>query len=210
MDGWMDGWMVVNMNLFVPNSVIADTLLWIAEEIPGLVHSGDVSRILADQGYWGSYNIPFFQDVYNQSGYPAQEEKYGNDYSYEKRPPVRSFSNVMRRVWRTWMTPNVSCGTTTTCMTQSPKETPSEELLQHVQTFRVLIQSTLNMHSEQWMQSLLPIHWWLHLVTHTHTHFAVCGPTTDQQPAFQWSGTSFDSISHVGVPDRFHFDWQSF
>ena len=41
---------------------------------------------------------------------------------------------------------------------------------------------------------------------HTHTHFAVCGPTTDQQPAFQWSGTSFDSISHVGVPDRHHLE----
>jgi hypothetical protein len=37
--------------------------------LPGSVFSADVSSILQAQGYWASYNRPWFSDVYTQMGY---------------------------------------------------------------------------------------------------------------------------------------------
>merc|ERR1711920_354193 len=45
-------------------------LLWIAEQIPGQVATGDVSNVLLQNGYWPSYNVPYFQEIYDLSGYP--------------------------------------------------------------------------------------------------------------------------------------------
>ena len=35
---------------------------------------------------------------------------------------------------------------------------------------------------------------------------AVCGPTHDDQPVFQWSKSDFKDLSHMGHPDVFDFD----
>ena len=43
--------------------------LWVVEEIPGLVAGGDQTATLA-RGYWPSYNVPFYAEVYSRSGYP--------------------------------------------------------------------------------------------------------------------------------------------
>jgi hypothetical protein len=38
------------------------------------------------------------------------------------------------------------------------------------------------------------------------TLFAVAGPTTDQQPAFNWTASGFDSVaSHFGHPEVWNF-----
>ena len=39
---------------------------------------------------------------------------------------------------------------------------------------------------------------------------AVCGPTTDGQPAFSWADPHWANVSHAGVPERFDFDWVVF
>ena len=39
---------------------------------------------------------------------------------------------------------------------------------------------------------------------------AVCGPTTDGQPAFSWADPRWANVSHAGVPERFDFDWVVF
>lgn len=35
--------------------------------------------------------------------------------------------------------------------------------------------------------------------------FVVCGPTDTDQPAFRWSGSRFDNVSHDGCVDVFKF-----
>jgi hypothetical protein len=44
-------------------------VLWVSEQIPGLVKYADVTQEL-ERGYWPSYNVPYFEEVYNKSGYP--------------------------------------------------------------------------------------------------------------------------------------------
>eukprot|EP01124_Arcella_intermedia_P007924 TRINITY_DN1490_c0_g1_i1.p1 TRINITY_DN1490_c0_g1~~TRINITY_DN1490_c0_g1_i1.p1 ORF type:complete len:540 (+),score=100.73 TRINITY_DN1490_c0_g1_i1:93-1622(+) len=76
-------WQVIDYKLFVPGKPIQPGTLWIAEQIPGFVFSADKSDFLANGGFWPSYNIPYFIENYNISGYPSLFEKYGNTYSYQ-------------------------------------------------------------------------------------------------------------------------------
>jgi len=65
-------WGVIDMNLALKSKSgnLPEGTLWIAEQIPGMTRRGDVTYVLNDQGYWASYNIPFFKEIYDISGYP--------------------------------------------------------------------------------------------------------------------------------------------
>lgn len=58
-------WGVINFNLFSAfgmKEVPAGTL-WIIEQVPGFSQRGDVSQVLNTQGYFASYNIPYFKGI---------------------------------------------------------------------------------------------------------------------------------------------------
>ncbi|XP_038047254.1 phospholipase B-like 1 [Patiria miniata] len=61
---------------------LLDGTLTVVEQIPGLVMSEDQTAILR-AGYWPSYNIPFYETIYNLSGYPMMKKKRGNEESYQ-------------------------------------------------------------------------------------------------------------------------------
>ena len=42
-------------------------------------------------GYWPSYNVPFYEDVYNLSGYPKIVDTKGLDFSYQLAPRAKIF-----------------------------------------------------------------------------------------------------------------------
>ena len=54
--------MVVDLNKFVPGEALRPGLLWVAEQVPGLVAAADMTPMLAF-GYWPSFNVPFFPEV---------------------------------------------------------------------------------------------------------------------------------------------------
>lgn len=85
-------WVVLDAKQFsAGDDELQADLLWVVELIPGLAHAADMTKTLETQGYWPSYNIPFFEDIYNISGYPAQEQARGNDFSYTNAPRARIF-----------------------------------------------------------------------------------------------------------------------
>jgi hypothetical protein len=47
-------------------------------QLPGVVEALDMTDVLA-RGYWGSYNVPVFQDIYNMSGYPQLQSIIAHD-----------------------------------------------------------------------------------------------------------------------------------
>lgn len=55
-----------------------DGTLYILEQIPGYIRSGDETQILIDKGYWASYNIPFYTDIFKMSGNEELVQKYGD------------------------------------------------------------------------------------------------------------------------------------
>jgi hypothetical protein len=60
-------YMIINLNHFTPGQPLLDGTLWVSEQIPSLVVGADVTYILRD-GHWPSYNVPFFEQIYNMSG----------------------------------------------------------------------------------------------------------------------------------------------
>ena len=61
------------------------------------VHIGDQSAILRE-GYWASYNIPFYEDVFNISGYPEMVERFGPSMSHDLAPRAKIFRRDQGKV----------------------------------------------------------------------------------------------------------------
>lgn len=55
-------YLVIDAKRFVPSQALAQGLLWIIEQIPGLVVDGDATPEL-ERGYFPSYNVPYFTEV---------------------------------------------------------------------------------------------------------------------------------------------------
>lgn len=83
-------YMIVDTKEFTPGQPLGPNVLWVVEQIPGLVESADVSDHL-ERGYWPSYNVAFFPTIYNLSGYPEMVELYGVDSSYQLAPRAQIF-----------------------------------------------------------------------------------------------------------------------
>ncbi|XP_052791309.1 phospholipase B-like 1 isoform X2 [Mya arenaria] len=83
-------YMVVDLKRIKLQSTLEDGALWVVEQIPGLVEAADTTPILRT-GYWPSYNVPFFERVYNLSGYPEFARKHGTDFTYQLAPRAKIF-----------------------------------------------------------------------------------------------------------------------
>ncbi|KAK3755109.1 hypothetical protein QZH41_017929, partial [Actinostola sp. cb2023] len=83
-------YMILDLKLVQLNKTLHDNALWIVEQIPTYVASGDQTEILR-LGYWPSYNVPFYEKVYNLSGYPEFVEKHGTSYSFQLAPRAKIF-----------------------------------------------------------------------------------------------------------------------
>nr|XP_032822922.1 phospholipase B-like 1 [Petromyzon marinus] len=83
-------YMVLDLKKIELKKNIADEALFVVEQIPTLVVSEDQTDILR-KGYWPSYNVPFYESVYNLSGYPEFVATHGSDFSYELAPRAKIF-----------------------------------------------------------------------------------------------------------------------
>jgi len=87
-------WMIVDYNQFSPGKTLPDNTLWVVESIPGAIHSQDVSPVLRKQGYWASFNRPYFDDIRLASGHDAAMKSHGNLYSFNDSPRGHIFASV--------------------------------------------------------------------------------------------------------------------
>ncbi|NWW96444.1 PLBLB protein, partial [Rhynochetos jubatus] len=85
-------WMVVDYKAFVPGRASPQQgVLTVLEQIPGLVMAADRTELLYQQGYWASYNLPYFEEIFNASGTPELVKKYGDWFTYDKNPRAQIF-----------------------------------------------------------------------------------------------------------------------
>jgi hypothetical protein len=64
-------WMVVDLDRFRVGQNPLPGFLTVLEEVPGYIHSEDMTQWLIEKGYWASYNNPFFDDIAELSGNAA-------------------------------------------------------------------------------------------------------------------------------------------
>jgi len=85
-------WMVVDYNLLRPGKPIPDNVLWLVEAVPGLTHQEDLSDHLRRNGYWPSFNRPFFDDVRLRTGFQSATRSHGALYSWADNPRAHIFA----------------------------------------------------------------------------------------------------------------------
>ena len=90
-------YMVVNMNLFEPEKPLVNGTLWVVEEAPGIIVGADMTEQIR-MGYWGSFNVPFFESVYDWMGYPAMRQKFGNYFTHDLCPRAQIFRRDQGKV----------------------------------------------------------------------------------------------------------------
>ncbi|KAK5576438.1 hypothetical protein RB653_007582 [Dictyostelium firmibasis] len=205
---YQNQWMVFDYKLFTPGvkQPLPSNTFWIAEQIPGQVKTEDLTQILNEQGYWKSYNIPYFQSIYNISGYSEKIDLPPSyQYSYEKCPRSLIFSRNASEVLNF---------------------EDMKSLMQYndYKIDQFSYSSPLNSISSR--GDLLTIQYGNRSavafggVDSKITSFnqvstlsctAISGPSTNggTLPPFSWSQSPlFQNITHIGVPETFNFDWQ--
>lgn len=91
--------MIVDTKLFKAGASKSDEkLLTILEQMPHMIHTASGSSVLDAQGFWASYNIPYFADIYNSSGYLQMFEKHGDDFGYKTCPRAKIFARDAPKV----------------------------------------------------------------------------------------------------------------
>lgn len=74
--------MVFDHNKFTPGAPLPLDTFWVGEQIPGYYHVEDQTMAL-QWGTWPSFNIPYYVDIYNMSGYPSAVATRGYNITYQ-------------------------------------------------------------------------------------------------------------------------------
>ncbi|VDK67353.1 unnamed protein product [Onchocerca ochengi] len=91
-------WIVVDYKLFEPrNELPSKNLLWVLEQIPGLVIAHDMTWFLKNYTYWPSYNIPYFKTISEISG-SEQKGQIWDWYKWESCPRAKIFKRDHHKV----------------------------------------------------------------------------------------------------------------
>ncbi|XP_075686392.1 putative phospholipase B-like 2 isoform X2 [Rhinoderma darwinii] len=205
-------WMVVDYNKFIVGSTeIPSGLLTVLEQLPGIVISGDKSDDLYQTGYWASYNIPYFEEIFNASGQVDLMKKYGDWFSYSKTPRAQifrrnnTFVQDLQSMVKLMRYNDFLHDPLSRCESCDPKQNGENA---------ISARSDLNpangtypfgaMRQRQHGGTDMKVTSY-ELAKH-YTIVAVNGPTWDQVPAFQWSTSPFSNLMHMGHPDLWNFE----
>lgn len=202
-------WQVVATSKFRPGEEVPDGMLTVLEQMPGIIVWEDVSKVLRSQGFWVSYNSPYFPAIREASGADFMERRYGDSYSYTKNPRARIFARDILKA----------------------TDLPKVQKLLRYNNWRY---DPLSAHGYEgpWEprapENAIAARYDLHPWENTTEAFgntdgkictasdcqalrfsAISGPTADQQPPFSWTGR-WRTSPHVGQPEVFNFSWISF
>lgn len=173
----------------------------IGEQIPGLWMTADVTRTLA-LGYWPSYNIPYFKEIYDLSGFNTQVD-IGDFYNYELCPrakifrrdqstvsDITSMQHIMR--YNNWRQDPFSEGNpcnaiSSRCdLVEGNSPNPDTALSAFGSVDGKVTDFHLASKGQAWIQA---------------------GPTWDTQPVFTWNNAKWTAQPHEGQPTTFKFPW---
>lgn len=204
-------WMVVDYKKFTAGaSFLNDGLLYVLEQIPGMVMYRDVTDTLRKQSYWPSYNSPYFPEIFNASGGQEMVAKYGDWFSYENTPRAKLFRRdhvhitdiaSMTRLMRYndfTRDPLSACNCTPPYSAENAISARCDlNPINGTYPFGALGHrphggTDMKLTTSGMFKDL--------------EFIAISGPTYDSVPAFQWSKSDYDlTVRHKGQPDLWTF-----
>lgn len=172
----------------------AADMLWIIEQIPNHTEAADVTHLLIDQGYWSSFNIPYFQSIYNASGYHCPQDPTTCSYQENARAKILRRDSV-----------------------QVETISQLQQLMQSNEYRTDVLSSGSPLNAISSRYDLLPkpkrrafggIDSKVSSLEQYDSIYMISGPTHQSLLPFEWNQCpEFQSIRHNGVPDRFNFNW---
>ena len=219
-------YMLLDMKLFKPNQPLPKDTFWVLEQLPGSITAHDKTSVLNTQAYWPSFNMAMDPDVRENSGTNARQEQYGSFFSATESPRARIFAREAPKVkglaelkhlmrlnnYKTdpfSLIPNCSGTRTGNCtppysamlaIAARGDLNPPGNASDYGPLFNGLTQRN---HAG----TDCKITSWSLMQNNTLTGVIISGPTTQDQPPFVWSKSPFASVTHLGHPDEFNFDW---
>ncbi|XP_064424063.1 putative phospholipase B-like 2 isoform X2 [Latimeria chalumnae] len=203
-------WLIVDYNYFTPGkSDIKENLFTVLEQIPQ-VAVADKTQELLQKGYWASYNIPYFEEIFNASGIPELVQKYGDWFTFDKNPRAQIFHRNqtlvkdMDSMIRLMRYNNFRHDPLSKCQGCNPPYNGENA---------ISARSDLNPANGTYPFGALKqrLHGGIDMkVTSFEMHKsyqmkAISGPTWDQVLPFQWSKSPYDNLTHMGHPDLWEF-----
>eukprot|EP01088_Endostelium_zonatum_P017361 TRINITY_DN508_c1_g1_i1.p1 TRINITY_DN508_c1_g1~~TRINITY_DN508_c1_g1_i1.p1 ORF type:complete len:545 (-),score=115.19 TRINITY_DN508_c1_g1_i1:56-1690(-) len=190
-------WIVLDLKRFVPFTAVQSGTLTILEQIPGTIEFSDQSKTL-EKGYWPSYNVPFYEKIFNLSGYAAMAKSQPIMLSYDtccranifRRDQGNvhdgdTFNKILR--YNNWRHDPYSQGNPGYSISSRFDLEPDAEDAQ-----------AFGGYDNKWTSfEMAKRMMWKGLN----------GPTDVMQPSFEWTerGNMFRNVSHVGLPLRYAF-----
>lgn len=89
-------YMILDMNRFTPGQPLAEGLFFVVEQVPGLVEGRDATHLL-EYGYFPSFNVPYFTNVWERAGYKVRYENTSNPSRTQLTHALASRAQLFRR-----------------------------------------------------------------------------------------------------------------
>jgi hypothetical protein len=214
-------WMVVDVRKISSSSSssvsIQPGFLTVCEQFPGpWVHTEDMTTYVQNSSYWMSFNVPFFEDLFNVSGQWELVKKYGDLFSWGNTSRAQLFRKLQAGV------------VDEDSFAKAMRHNDFEHDDVGTQGCKNGGRSASNAISERGdltqkssdcvdgpddeVGTDCKITSWKRMQTSFLRSRAQSGPTYDTQPVFVWSKSPdfIQSISHKGIPDRWDFPWSEF
>ena len=198
-------WMTVDYKLFTPGMPLPPHTLWVSEQIPGYHAAADQTTAL-QRGHWPSYNVAFYPEIYERSGYPTVVKVFGEGQSYQLAPRAQIFRRDADGSVRdlpslqTFMRLNRYGRTPSDPLFPSPVAAIAArgDLLPIKPMPFGAFDGKITSHELMMRRGLATA--------------AISGPTSIDQPVFEWSGpwANLTKYPHYGHPTRFDFGWEVF
>jgi len=202
-------WMVVDFKLWQQGMTqLAPNTLWIGSQMPGYFESADVTNVINSQGYWPSYNVPYFPKIFEISGYAYMEKIHGNFFSYEECPRAMIFrkkqaeANTLSELqtlmrYNDWEHDPLSLGCPLNQIASRLDLAPSNStaIFCSPAAFGAINGKITSASQVPQLQASI-----------------IGGPTHDTQPVFAWTSQvseQFATTFHYGQPQSFDFDWMT-
>ncbi|KAF0702360.1 hypothetical protein AaE_015988 [Aphanomyces astaci] len=191
-------WMVLDTSRFADGALLPHGLT-LLEQLPGEIMVQDVSNVVNTQGYWASYNIPYFEHIYNKSGFAAKAAA-STDSSWSHSdcarakifrrdaPHVHSIADLKRLMRaNNYQHDELSLGD------------PGRAIAARYDLASNPLEFALNGAIDAKVTSV-------HLARQLQCE-AVLGPSNDNQPTFEWTA-AYDKLAlHKGHPTAFNFSF---
>ena len=187
-------WMIIDHSKL--KKISHEGLFYVLEQIPGKIECKDLSLYLIENGFWESFNRPYFNSIYVRTGFEEMYRRYGKTYSYFDNDRANIISSKIKLVngvddLKELMHSSLDNNGLLSFSSISPRF----DLVQDEKYKRTSGGIDTKITSSE-------------MIINNKVE-AISGPSyKDNGYIFNWK--EFPNDSHVGLPEEWRFDWVKF